>query len=70
MRNRFSLLLARAYTLSLEDLRREEGQTTVEYAIVVALVVAMAVAVFATLSTAVSGFMTSVGTSISNALPL
>ena len=67
MRDRFLLLVARAYSL---DLRREDGQTTVEYAIVVALVVAMAVAVFATLSTAVSGFMTKVGTSISGALPL
>jgi Flp pilus assembly pilin Flp len=70
MRNRFSLLLARAYTLSLEDLRREDGQTTVEYAIVVALVVAMAVTVFGVLSGTVSTFMTSVGASISGALPL
>lgn len=67
MLHRFQALLARAATL---DLRREDGQTTVEYAIVLALVVAMAVAVFATLSTAVGNFMTSVGNSITGALPL
>ena len=69
MLDRLSLLLGRAYALRLEDLRREDGQTTVEYAIVVALVVAMAVAVFATLSGAVSTFMTNVGNFISNQIP-
>lgn len=67
---RLSVLVARMRMLRLEDLKREEGQTTVEYAIVVALVVAMAVLVFATLSDAVADFMTAVGTSITGALPL
>lgn len=62
MRDRFMRFLV--------SLRREEGQTTVEYAIVVALVVAMAVTVFATLSGAVAGFMSDVGDSISAAIPL
>ena len=69
MLDRFSLLLARAQTLSLNDLRREDGQTTVEYAIVVALVIAMAVTVFGVLTGSVSTFMTSVGTYISSQVP-
>jgi Flp pilus assembly pilin Flp len=66
---RLSSLVARAFAFSLEDLRREDGQTTVEYAIVVALVIAMAVTVFAVLSGSISGFMTKVGTYISTQVP-
>ena len=50
MVERFSLLLSRVYTISLEDLKNDEGQTTVEYAVVLVLVVVMAIAVFAVLS--------------------
>jgi Flp pilus assembly pilin Flp len=66
---RLAPLVARMFTFSLEDLRREDGQTTVEYAIVVALVIAMAVTVFAVLTTSISGFMTSVGNYISSKVP-
>jgi len=66
---RLSVFIGRAFSLRLEDLKREEGQTTVEYAIVLALVIAMAVAAFAILSTAVSDFMTKVGQAIANQLP-
>ena len=69
MYQRLSVFIGRAFSFRLEDLKREEGQTTVEYAIVLALVIAMAVAAFAILSTAVSGFMTKVGQAIANQLP-
>ena len=69
MYQRLSVFIGRAFSLRLEDLKREEGQTTVEYAIVLALVIAMAVAAFAILSTAVSDFMTKVGQAIANQLP-
>ena len=69
MYERFSLLLGRVYTLSLEDLKRDEGQTTVEYAVVLALVIAMAVAAFLVLKTQVTSFMSKVGSAISNQLP-
>ena len=69
MYKRFSLLLGRVYTLSLEDLKRQEGQTTVEYAVVLALVIAMAVAAFLVLKTQVTDFMSKVGSAITNALP-
>jgi Flp pilus assembly pilin Flp len=61
--------VARAFTFSLQDPRREDGQTTVEYAIVVALVIAMAVTVFAVLSGSFGGFLTNAGNYISNQLP-
>lgn len=70
MVDRLRILAGRALQFRLEDLKREDGQTTVEYAIVVALVVVMAVAVFATLSTAIGNFMTTVGNFITDQLPL
>ena len=57
MIERLSLLIGRVATLSLDDLRREEGQTTVEYAVVVPLVIVMAGIAFATLNGAVKGFI-------------
>ena len=44
MFQRLSLILGRAFTFRAEDLRREDGQTTIEYAVVTAVVVAMAIA--------------------------
>ena len=41
MYQRLSVFIGRAFSLRLEDLKREEGQTTVEYAIVLALVLAI-----------------------------
>jgi Flp pilus assembly pilin Flp len=67
MLDRFSILIGRIATLSLEDLRREEGQTTIEYAVVATLVIAMAVAAFALLNKAVGTFMTSIGDQLSSA---
>jgi Flp pilus assembly pilin Flp len=67
MFDRFSILIGRIATVSLEDLKREEGQTTVEYAVVLVLVIAMAIAAFGFLTTAVSDFMKSIGTQISGA---
>jgi Flp pilus assembly pilin Flp len=67
MLDRFSILIGRIATVSLEDLKREEGQTTVEYAVVLVLVIAMAIVAFTALSTAVQGFMTSIGAQITAA---
>jgi Flp pilus assembly pilin Flp len=57
MLDRFSILIGRIAAVSLEDLKREEGQTTVEYAVVITLVIAMAIVAFTALSGAVSTFM-------------
>jgi Flp pilus assembly pilin Flp len=67
MLDRFSILIGRIATVDLEDLKREVGQTTVEYAVVLALVIALAIAAFATLSTAVGTFMSSIATQLSGA---
>lgn len=64
MFERLSHLLTRVYTLSLDDLKNDEGQTTVEYAVVLVLVVVMAIAVFATLQGGVSSVMTAIGTKL------
>ena len=57
MYNRLSVLIGRGFA-RIKDLNREEGQTTVEYALVLALVVAMAVAVFGLLTPFVADFFT------------
>jgi Flp pilus assembly pilin Flp len=67
MLDRFSILIGRIATVSLEDLKREEGQTTVEYAVVITLVIAMAILAFAALKTSVTGFMDDIATQLSGA---
>lgn len=69
MLDRLSLLVGRVATLSLEDLKREDGQTTVEYAVVLVLVILLATAVFTALSSSVSGAMSAIGTKITDLIP-
>jgi Flp pilus assembly pilin Flp len=57
MVERFQQLLSRVFTLSLDELKNDEGQTTVEYAVVLVLVVVMAIGVFAVLSGGVTNVM-------------
>jgi Flp pilus assembly pilin Flp len=47
-------------------LKDEEGQTTVEYAVVLALVIALAIAAFTVLGGSINGVMTKIGDAISN----
>jgi Flp pilus assembly pilin Flp len=60
MVERIQSLLSRVFTLSLDDLKSDEGQTTVEYAVVLVLVVVMAIAVFAVLSGGVTTVMSTI----------
>jgi Flp pilus assembly pilin Flp len=69
MVERFQHLLSRVFTLSLDDLKNDEGQTTVEYAVVLVLVVVMAITVFGVLSGGVSGVMTSITSKLSSLVP-
>jgi Flp pilus assembly pilin Flp len=69
MVERFSMLLSRVYTLSLEDLKNDEGQTTVEYAVVLVLVVVMAIAVFAVLQNGLTGVMNTITSKITGIIP-
>jgi Flp pilus assembly pilin Flp len=70
MIERFSLLLGHIATLSQADAKAEDGQTTVEYAVVLVLVVIMAIAVFATLQGGVSSVMTSITNQITSLIPV
>jgi Flp pilus assembly pilin Flp len=70
MVERFQHLLGRVYTLSLDDLKGDEGQTTVEYAVVLVLVVLMAVAVFGVLQTGVQSVMTSIKNQLIDLIPV
>lgn len=67
MIERLSILMGRVATLSLEDLKREDGQTTVEYAVVATLVIAMAILAFAALKTSVVTFMTDIAGQLGSA---
>ena len=70
MIDRLSILIGRIFTMSLEDLKRDEGQTTVEYAVVLVLVIAMAIAAFGFLSSGVQSAMTSIANAITKAATL
>ena len=69
MVERFSQLLSRVYTLRLDDLKSDEGQTTVEYAVVLVLVVVMAIAVFAVLQGGLTTVMTTITNKITGIIP-
>jgi Flp pilus assembly pilin Flp len=69
MVERFSQLLSRVYTIRLNDLKNDEGQTTVEYAVVLVLVVVMAIAVFAVLQGGLTTVMTTITSKISGIIP-
>ena len=65
----FSLALGRAMTLSREDLKREEGQGAVEYALVVLGVAAIIAAAVAGFTTQITNFMTAAGTKLGSFIP-
>lgn len=64
-----SLALGRALTVGREDLRREEGQGAVEYALVVLGVAAIIAAAVAGFTTEIQNFMTAAGTKLKSYVP-
>jgi Flp pilus assembly pilin Flp len=69
MFDRLQVFLGRVFTLEAEDLKREEGQTVTEYAVVLGvLIIALGGIVFL-LRDAISAFITRVGNALA-ALPL
>jgi Flp pilus assembly pilin Flp len=64
-----SLALGRAMTLSAEDLKREEGQGAVEYALVVLGVAAIIAAAVAGFTGQITSFMTAAGTKLATYIP-
>ena len=69
MLDRLSVLIGRVATLSLEDLKRQDGQTTVEYAVVLVLVILLATAVFTALKGSVVTAMGAIGDKITSLIP-
>lgn len=64
-----SVALGRAMTLSHEDLKREEGQGAVEYALVVLGVAAIIAAAVAGFTGQITNFMTAAGTKLATYIP-
>ena len=64
-----SVALGRALTVSREDLRREEGQGAVEYALVVLGVAAIIAAAVAGFTTEITNFMSKAGTKLATFIP-
>jgi Flp pilus assembly pilin Flp len=64
MFERFSLMIGRALTFDLESLRREDGQTVVEYGLVLAFVAIALVTILGVLSGGINTFITAVNNQI------
>jgi Flp pilus assembly pilin Flp len=57
MFERISLMLGRAFTVSLADLKREEGQGATEYAMVIAFVIVGLTVTLGLLGTSIQTFL-------------
>jgi Flp pilus assembly pilin Flp len=65
----FALGLTRAMTVSLDDLKRENGQGAVEYALVVLGVAAIIAAAVAGFTTQITNFMGLAGAKLATFVP-
>jgi Flp pilus assembly pilin Flp len=69
MLNRIQTFLGRALTLEAEDLRREEGQTVTEYAVVLGVLLVGLASIVLVLKTGISDFLTKVSNALSALIP-
>ena len=69
MFNRVQVLLGRVFTLEAEDLKREEGQTVTEYAVVLGVLILGLASIVVVLQTGINTFLNKVSTALSNLLP-
>ena len=69
MLNRIQVLLGQAFTLEAEDLKREEGQTVTEYAVVLGVLLVGLASIVLVLKTGISDFLTKVSTALSGLIP-
>jgi Flp pilus assembly pilin Flp len=69
MFNRIQVLLGRALTLEAEDLKRQEGQTVTEYAVVLGVLLVGLGAIVLTLKGSINTFITKVGTALNALIP-
>jgi Flp pilus assembly pilin Flp len=68
MFERISLMLGRLMTVSLADLKREEGQGATEYAMVIAFVIVGLTITLGVLGTSIQNFLKEVGLAIDGLL--
>lgn len=68
MYERISLMLGRVFTLSVADLKREEGQGATEYAIVLAFLIVGLGVTIGVLGAGITNFLTDVKTELEGLL--
>ena len=68
MYERISLMLGRVFTLSVADLKREEGQGATEYAIVLAFLIVGLGVTIGVLGAGITNFLTDVKTKLEGLL--
>jgi Flp pilus assembly pilin Flp len=69
MFQRIQVFLGRAFTLEAEDLKREEGQTVTEYAVVLGVLIIGLASIVVVLKTGINTFLTKVSNALSAQLP-
>jgi len=69
MFNRVQMILGRALMLEAEDLKREEGQTVTEYAVVLGVLLVGLASIVLVLRTGISDFLTNVSAALSALIP-
>lgn len=69
MFNRVQMILGRALMLEAEDLKREEGQTVTEYAVVLGVLLIGLASIVLVLRTGISDFLTKVSDALSALIP-
>ena len=69
MFNRMQVFLGRALTLDAEDLKRQEGQTVTEYAVVLGVLIVGLGSIVLVLKGGISAFITKVNNALSALLP-
>ncbi len=69
MFNRIQVFLGRALTLDAEDLKRQEGQTVTEYAVVLGVLLVGMLSIVTILHDAIGVFIGKVGTALNGMLP-
>jgi Flp pilus assembly pilin Flp len=69
MFNRVQMILGRALMLEVEDLKREEGQTVTEYAVVLGVLLVGLASIVLVLRTGISDFLTKVSAALSALIP-
>jgi Flp pilus assembly pilin Flp len=69
MLDRVQVFLGRALMLDVEDLKREEGQTVTEYAVVLGVLLVGLASIVLVLKTGINDFLTKVSNALTALIP-